>query len=112
MAERKNRFASLRSEPRAEYPEPEASVGQTAPAVPPAIAPVLVNASPAAAYQPSPEPVVPRSRVLSDRVSFSTRVSPRLLEQLSELVRDTGKTQTRLVEEALLDLMVKYRRIE
>jgi hypothetical protein len=67
----------------------------------------------------SPTPAVPtspplpvqasgvRTRILSDKVPFASRVSPAARANLAELVERTGRPITHLLDEALADLFVK-----
>lgn len=88
------RFSSFTDDAPHEYPRPE----QTS--VPPKVdipAPVSVVTRPLA-----------RTRVLSDKVPFSSRVSPAAQETLARLVECTGRPVTHLLDEALSDLFAKY----
>lgn len=50
----------------------------------------------------------PRTRVLSDKIPFSSRISPAVQESLSRLVERTGRPVTHLLDEALADLFAKH----
>ena len=110
-----NRFASFRDESAHEYPTPTA-VPATAASVPEQGIPTAVPAT-AASVPEQGIPTAraddlsrPRERVLSDKIAFSSRISPGQSRTLAELVRETGKPQTRLLEEALALLFEHYKK--
>jgi hypothetical protein len=63
-----------------------------------------------------PTPMLPlqpsgvRTRILSDKVPFASRVSPAAQTNLAQLVERTGRPITHLLDEALADLVVKYKK--
>ena len=81
----------------------------------PAAAPVQESSSTAAVPSPSgPAPAARpgvRTRILSDKVvPFSSRITPTAQESLARLVDRTGRSVTRLLDEALTDLFAKHRK--
>ena len=102
----KGRFGGDTYKPSQLGPEPAAP--DRAPITPP---------EPSRAVKPEPVPTGPsvarvgvRTRVLSHKVPFSSRVSPAAQESLARLVERTGRPMTHLLEEALTDLFDKYKK--
>lgn len=51
-----------------------------------------------------------RTRVLSDKLAFSSRISPVAADNLAKLVERTGRPVTHLLDEALTDLFIKHKK--
>lgn len=113
----KGRFGGDAYKPQHLGPEPAAPINAAPefpePSPPGAIAPV----SPAMTDPQSPKaaaPVLPhpalRTRILSDKVPFSSRISPMAQETLARLTARTGRPTTHLLDEALADLFMKYKK--
>ena len=103
-----DRFAAFRDESSHEYPPPPSPAVPAAPTTPTAVSPAASPApvGPVVSEEAPPER---RERVLSDKVAFSSRISPAQAKLLAQLVRETGKPQTRLLEEAFVLLFKHYK---
>ena len=88
------RFSSFTDDTAHEYPQPQQ---------PHSIAQIPTPA-------PLATPPGVRTRALSDKVPFSSRVSPAAQESLARLVAQTGRPVTHLLDEALSDLFAKYKK--
>jgi hypothetical protein len=108
----KSRFGGEMYKPKQLGPEP------AVPVVPTAASESSAAFLPSGA--PSPDPAVPpslpaqrsglRTRILSDKVPFSSRIEPTAQENLARLVERTGRPVTHLLEEALADLFAKHKK--
>ena len=101
----KGRFGGDTYKPKQLGPEPAPPAAES-----PTLSPSLSLLS--EAIRPTPRPTedhpAVRTRVLSDKVPFSSRVSPATQQQLARLVDRTGRPVTHLLDEALTDLFAKY----
>lgn len=68
------------------------------------------TASPDYPAPEGPSPGRRRTRVLSDKLPFSSRISPVAADKLAKLVERTGRPVTHLLDEALTDLFVKHKK--
>jgi len=98
----KGRFGGDMYKPKGLGPEPAA----------PNTAVLAASSSPAPAVDTVPlltaQPSGVRTRLLSDKVPFASRVSPAAQANLAQLVERTGRPITHLLDEALADLFAKH----
>lgn len=100
----KGRFGGETYTPKWLGPEPAAPNSATA-VTPSTPASPVENAVP-----PTVAPSGVRTRVLSDKVPFASRVSPAAQANLARLMERTGRPITHLLDEALADLFAKHKK--